>query len=60
MKKLIVGITAFFANTRFAWTIHNLIAHPLSEIFWLVGLERASDAVHDWTIPEHEKGTGRG
>ena len=50
------------------WLIHNLIGHPVSEVvFWItrpfVGLSRAeniSGAVHDWTIPQHVPGTGRG
>lgn len=45
---------------RFRWTLHNLIAHPLSEILFQVGAERAGNYVHDITIPEHESGTGRG
>jgi len=45
---------------RFRWTIHNLVAHPLSEIMFQIGLRRWSDAVHDCTVPEHEPGTGRG
>jgi len=45
---------------RFRWTIHNLVAHPLSEIMFQIGLRRWSDAVHDLTVPEHEPGTGRG
>ena len=51
------------------WFIHNMIAHPLSEIvYWLVrpfGSEKArsvSGVVHDSTIPESEKARvlGRG
>lgn len=46
------------------WPVHNLIAHPLSEvIFWLTFCicgDKLSNMVHDATIPEHEKGTGRG
>ncbi len=45
---------------RFQWTAHNLIAHPLSEILWQVGFEKASDWIHDWTIPLHLEGEGRG
>lgn len=45
---------------RLKWTIHNLIAHPLSEIFYLVGLYKLSDLIHDSTIPDHEEGQGRG
>lgn len=45
---------------RFQWTLHNLVAHPLSEVLFQVGLESASNWVHDASIPEHESGTGRG
>jgi len=45
---------------RFRWTAHNLIAHPLSEVLYQIGLHDLSNRVHDWTIPEHEAGTGRG
>ena len=45
---------------RFQWTAHNLIAHPLSEILFQIGLGDWGDRLHDWTIPEHESGTGRG
>lgn len=45
---------------RFQWTLHNIIAHPFSEILFQAGLRRWSDKVHDLTVPEHEPGTGRG
>ena len=45
---------------RFQWTLHNLLAHPLSEVLFQVGLRELGDALHDRTIPEHEPGTGRG
>lgn len=45
---------------RFRWTAHNLIAHPLSEILYQIGMQRWSDMVHDITVPDHEHGTGRG
>ena len=37
---------------RFQWTAHNLVAHPLSELLFQVGLRQWSDAVHDRTVPE--------
>jgi hypothetical protein len=56
-----------FARTEFWWAIHNLAAHPLSQLLWwasLCGLVRplakAGDMVHDWTVPNHNPGTGRG
>lgn len=42
------------------WTIHNAIAHPVSEVLYLLGFERLSNWIHDVTIPNHEPGTGRG
>lgn len=49
----------------FKWTLHNLVAHPLSELVYLFGLgtvpfERASNWIHDITVPDHDDGTGRG
>ena len=44
----------------FKWSLHNIVAHPLSEIVYLIGFERASNWVHDITTPEHEPDTGRG
>jgi hypothetical protein len=45
---------------RFKWSIHNLIAHPLSELIYLLGFEQTSNWIHDITIPEHKTGEGRG
>jgi hypothetical protein len=45
---------------RFQWALHNIVAHPLSELLYLVGLESAGNWLHDITIPAHEPGTGRG
>jgi ethanolamine utilization microcompartment shell protein EutS len=45
---------------RFKWTLHNLVAHPLGEVLFQLGFESASDAIHEVTIPTHERGTGRG
>lgn len=45
---------------RFQWTLHNLVAHPVSELLYQVGLVKLSDKVHDITAPVHEPGTGRG
>lgn len=45
---------------RFQWTAHNLIAHPASEILYQIGLRDWGNRLHDWTIPEHESGAGRG
>lgn len=45
---------------KFKWTIHNVVAHPLSEVFYLLGFQTISDIIHDSTIPDHEQGQGRG
>jgi len=45
------------------WTVHNLIAHPLSEIIYLLSFGKAlglSNYIHDSTVPEHTPGSGRG
>ncbi len=45
---------------HFKWSIHNLLAHPLSEIAWLFGFEKLSNWLHDKSIPKHDVGEGRG
>lgn len=45
---------------RFRWTIHNMIAHPASEILFQIGMEDLGNKVHDATIPPHVQGEGRG
>ena len=37
---------------RFQWTLHNLVAHPLSEVLYQLGLREWSELVHDITAPE--------
>lgn len=46
---------------EFWWSVHNIIAHPLSQFLWwgsLCGKWRTvadfAEFVHDWTLPEHE------
>ena len=53
--------------THFRWTIHNLVAHPVSEILYLLSilfkyskLNDFGNQFHDSTIPEHQQGQGRG
>mgnify|MGYP001575667783 CR=1 FL=1 len=48
------------SRARFRWSFHNLIAHPLSEIAWIIGLENLSNWIHEKSIPEYEQGQGRG
>lgn len=47
-------------KTQIWWAIHNVIAHPLSELFYWIGLRSASNWIHDATVPEHNAGEGRG
>lgn len=53
------------------WSIHNMVAHPLSDILYWVAvftfidnisdnILKLSDLIHDLTAPVHKKGTGRG
>lgn len=36
------------------WPIHNIVAHPLMEIFNLAGLRSAANWMHDVTLPEEQ------
>jgi hypothetical protein len=42
---------------KFHWTIHNVIAHPLSEAFWLLNLKSIGNYIHDITIPCSDEDT---
>jgi hypothetical protein len=47
------------------WAVHNLIAHPISEITYWIGalippVRRFGEWLHDLTIPAHAPNTGRG
>ena len=35
----------------FKYTIHNLIAHPLMEVLYLIGFGKLGDKIHDATLP---------
>ena len=39
---------------RFRHTIHNIIGHPLMEIFHLLGMSKVSNWIHDITLPRGE------
>lgn len=39
---------------RFQWTIHNVIAHPLMELFYQLGFEDLSSKIHDMTVPNEQ------
>lgn len=52
---------------EFWWAIHNLIAHPLGHIVWILGffgaikpIAKLSGWIHDSTIPVHKPGEGNG
>jgi hypothetical protein len=50
---------------EFWWAVHNLVAHPVSELCYWGGklvppVGRFGDWIHDATVPTHEAGTGRG
>lgn len=45
---------------RFQWTLHNVVAHPLSELLYQFGMGELGNRLHDATVPLHVKGTGRG
>lgn len=52
-------------KTEIMWAMHNIVAHPVSEITWWLGyayppIRRFGNWLHDITIPEHIQGTGRG
>lgn len=37
--------------TRFHWTLHNVVGHPLMEIFTLLGAPTIGSWFHDTTQP---------
>ena len=40
---------------RFHYTIHNIVAHPLSELFFQMGFKSLAIKVHDCTLPTDNK-----
>lgn len=38
--------------TKYAWTLHNLIGHPMMQIFELLKLNKLSSWAHDVTLPK--------
>ena len=38
------------------WTVHNLIGHPLMQIFELLGMSKIATRVHDETLPSNALG----
>lgn len=54
-------------HLEFWWAVHNLVAHPVSQILWWLSLcgnikplARSGDWIHDFTIPKHDLNEGRG
>ena len=41
---------------RFQWTVHNVLAHPISEVLFQVGFQELSEQVHDLSAPEPAAG----
>lgn len=39
---------------KYKYTIHNLIAHPMMEIFHLLGMSEISEKIHNITLPIEE------
>jgi hypothetical protein len=39
---------------RFRWTLHNVIAHPVSELLWQFGAVWLAERVHDATVPDRD------
>ena len=44
----------------FKWSLHNILGHPLMEIFNLLGFKKAGSWIHDTTMPDHDPDAGRG
>ena len=40
------------APRRFRWTLHNVLAHPISEVLFQIGAHGLSEWVHDVTVPK--------
>ncbi len=62
LRKILSYHPASQRSTRenVGWALHNIVGHPLSELAFWLGSERLSNQIHDWTLPKHDHGTGRG
>jgi len=40
--------------SRFRYTIHNIVGHPLMEIFSLLGMHKRAAWIHDVTLPQRD------
>ena len=36
---------------KFSYCIHNMVGHPIAEIFWVLGQDKIGDYIHDITVP---------
>ena len=36
---------------RFSYSVHNIIGHPIAELFWVLGFENIGNYIHDITVP---------
>lgn len=36
---------------RFSYTFHNIVGHPIAEIFWASGFDKVGDYIHNITVP---------
>ena len=36
---------------KYKYTIHNIVGHPLMEIFYILGMHKMSTWIHDITLP---------
>ena len=59
-SKKIVNKFIMSLPEKYRWSLHNLVAHPMSEIVHLCGYTDLGNKIHDYTIPDHEEGQGRG
>ena len=42
-------------NEKFWCAVHNVIAHPIMEVLYWIGLEETGEALHNWTTPKNTK-----
>jgi len=40
---------------RFKYSFHNIIGHPLMEVFSLLGMKQLAKKIHDITLPNDVK-----
>ena len=40
---------------RFRYSFHNIVGHPMMEVFNLLGMKRIAKKIHDITLPRKVK-----